>query len=176
LWEKDFGADPAILGRKVRLSGIDFTVIGVAPARFTGMDLYFRPSFFVPVAMWPRFVTNPKDRPLEARDYRALSVKGRLKPGVTVAQAQAELVGIAKALERAYPDTNKNRSVAVRTEFQKRLEGSPPDAQIAAMLILLAMAVLLVACANVAGLLLSRAPVRSERWRCGSRSAPDVRG
>ena len=153
LWEKDFGADPAILGRKVRLSGIDFTVIGVAPARFTGMDLYFRPSFFVPVAMWPRFVTNPKDRPLEARDYRALSVKGRLKPGVTVAQAQAELVGIAKALERAYPDTNKNRSVAVRTEFQKRLEGSPPDAQIAAMLILLAMAVLLVACANVAGLL-----------------------
>jgi predicted permease len=161
LWEKDFGADPSILGRKVRLSGIDFTVIGVAPERFTGLDLYFRPSFFVPVAMWPRFVTNPKDRPLEARDYRALSVKGRLKPGVTVAHAQAELVGIAKALERAYPDTNKNRSVAVRTELQKRLEQSPPDAEIAAMLILLAMAVLLVACANVAGLLLSRAPVRA---------------
>jgi predicted permease len=160
-WEQDFGADPSILGKKLRLSGIEFTVIGVAPARFTGMDLYSRPSFFVPVAMWPRFVSNPKDKPLEARDFRALSVKGRLKSGVTVQQAQAELVGIAKALEQAFPETNKNRSVAVRTEFQKRLEQSPPDAEISAMLILLAMAVLLVACANVAGLLLSRAPVRS---------------
>jgi predicted permease len=161
MWEKDFAAAPFILGHKVRLSGIEFTVIGVAPARFTGLDQYFRPAFFVPVAMWPRFVSDPKVKPLEARDFRALSVMGRLKPGVTVAQAQAELVGIAKALERAYPDTNKNRSVAVRTEFEKRLEQSPPDAQIAAMLILLAMAVLLVACANVAGLLLSRAPVRA---------------
>jgi len=161
LWEKDFASDPSILGRKVQLSGIEFTVIGVAPARFTGMDLYFRPSFFVPMAMWPRFVTNPKDRPLEARDYRALGIKGRLKPGVTVGQAQAEMTGIAKALEQAYPDTNKNRIVEVRTEFQRRLEQSPPDAKIAAMLTLLAMAVLLVACANVAGLLLSRAPVRA---------------
>jgi predicted permease len=161
MWEKDFGADPSMLGRKVRLSGIEFTVIGVAPARFTGLDQYFRPAFFVPVAMWPRFLSNPKDRPLEARDFRALSVMGRLKPGVTVAHAQAEMVGIAKALEQAYPETNRNRSVAVRTEFEKRLERSPPDAQISAMLILLAMAVLLVACANVAGLLLSRAPVRA---------------
>jgi predicted permease len=161
LWEKDFGADPSILEKKLRLSGVEFTVIGVAPARFTGLDLYFRPAFFVPVAMWPRFLSDPKVKPLEARDYRELFVKGRLKRGVTVEQAQAELVGIAKALERAYPDTNKKRSVAVRTEFQKRLEQSPPDAEIAAMLIVLAMGVLLVACANVAGLLLSRAPVRA---------------
>lgn len=161
MWEKDFAADPSILGKKLRLSGIEFTVIGVEPARFTGLDLYFRPAFFVPVAMWPRFVSNPKDRPLEARDFRALDVMGRLKPGVTVAQAQAELAGIAKALEQAYPETNRNRSVAVRTEFEKRLERSPPDAEIAAMLTLLALGVLLVACANVAGLLLSRAPVRA---------------
>lgn len=161
LWEKDFGADPSILGKKLRLSGIEFTVVGVAPERFTGLDLYFRPAFFVPVAMWPRFVSDPKVKPLEARDFRELFVKGRLKPGVTVAQAQAELEGIAKALEREYPETNKNRSVAVRTELQKRLEQSPPDAEIAAMLIVLAMGVLLVACANVAGLLLSRAPVRA---------------
>jgi predicted permease len=161
LWEKDFGADPSILGKKLRLSGIEFTVIGVAPAHFTGMDLYFRPALYVPVAMWPRFVSDPKVKPLEARDFRELSVKGRLKPGVTVTQAQAELVGIAKTLERAYKETNKNRSVAVRTELQRRLEQSPPDAEIAAMLTVLAMAVLLVACANVAGLLLSRAPVRA---------------
>ncbi len=161
LWEKDFGADPSILGKKLRLSGIEFTVIGVAPARFTGLDPYFRPELFVPVAMWPRFVSDPKVKPLEARDFRELSVKGRLKPAVTLAQAQAELAGIAKALERAYPETNRNRSVAVRTEFEKRVRESPPDAEIAAMLVLLAMGVLLVACANVAGLLLSRAPVRA---------------
>ena len=161
LWEKDFAADPAILGKKIRLSGIEFTVIGVAPARFTGLDNYFRPALFVPIAMWPRLLSDPKLKPLEARDYRALNLKGRLKPGVSVEQAQAELTGIAKAWERAYPETNRNHIVEVRTEFQRRLERSPPDAQIAAMLVVLAMAVLLVACANVAGLLLSRAPVRA---------------
>ena len=161
LWEKDFAADPAILDKKIRLSGIEFTVIGVAPERFTGLDNYFRPALYVPVAMWPRLMSDPKLKPLEARDYRALNLKGRLKPGVSVEQAQAEFTGIAKALERTYPETNRNRVVKVRTEFQRRLERSPPDAQIAAMLVVLALAVLLVACANVAGLLLSRAPVRA---------------
>ena len=133
-WEKELGGDPAILGRKVRLSGIEFTVIGVAPSRFTGINQYLTPTFYVPLNMWPRFVSDPKDKPLEARYWRGLALKGRLKPGVTVEQAQAEMTVIAKALEAAYPDTNKNRSVAVRTEFQNRIQQSPPDAAIAAML------------------------------------------
>lgn len=161
LWEKGLAADPSILGRKILLSGIEFTVIGVAPDRFTGMDQYFRPAFYIPESMRTRFVSNPKDHPLEARDFRELSVKARLKPGVTVAQAQAELTVIAKALERAYPDTNRNKQVEVRTELQKRVEQEPIDTELAALLTLLAAAVLLVACANVAGLLLSRAPVRA---------------
>jgi predicted permease len=160
-WEKELAADPAILGRKVLLSGIEFTVIGVAPSRFTGMDQYFHPAFYVPLAMWPRFVSNPKNRPLEQRDARGILVKGRLKPGVTVAQAQAEMTVIGKALERAYPDTNRNLNLVVRTELQARVDRSPPDAEIAGLLLLLAAAVLAVACANVAGLLLSRAPVRA---------------
>jgi len=161
LWEKDFAADTTILGKHIRLSGIEFTVIGVAPERFTGLDNYFRPALFVPVTMWPKVLSDPKIKPLDARDYRQLTLRGRLKPGVSVGQTQAEFTGIAKALERAYPETNRNRVVKVRTEFQRRLERSPPDAQIATMLLVLAMAVLLVACANVAGLLLSRAPVRA---------------
>jgi len=161
LWEHQLAADPAILGRKVHLSGIEFTVIGVAPAHFTGLDPYFRPEFFVPVAMWPRFVNDPKEKPLEARDYRNLSIRGRLKPGVTMSQAQAELTSISTALEQAYPATNHNQKAFVLSELQRRIEQSPPDAELAAMLIVLAGGVLLVACANVAGLLLSRVPVRS---------------
>jgi predicted permease len=161
LWEKEFGSDRSILGRRVRLNGIECTIIGVAPAKFTGMDQYLTPAFFLPMGMWLRFVTNPQDRPLEARDYRQLTIKGRLRPGVTIAQAQAELAVIAKNLERAYPDTNRNRTAVVRTELESRIAQSPPDAELVAMLSVLAGVVLLVACANVAGLLTSRAPVRA---------------
>ncbi len=160
-WEKEFGADPSVLGCKLLIGGIEFTVIGVAPARFTGMSRYFESAFYVPIMMWPRLVNNPQDRPLEARDYRNLTIRGRLKPGVTVSQAQAEIAAIGKNLERAYPDTNHNRAAVVRTELQARIQQSPPDAQLVAMLITLAIAVLLVACANVGGLLTSRAPTRA---------------
>ena len=160
LWERDFAADRSVLGRRVRINGVEFTVIGVAPERFRGMNQFLQTGFYVPIMMWPR-LTNEKDNPLEARANRSLMMKGRLKPGVTVAQAQAELAAIAKNLERAYPDTNRNRGVAVRTELEARIQQSPPDAELIAMISVLAMAVLLVACANVAGLLTSRAPVRA---------------
>src|SRR5439155_25160836 len=74
---------------------------------------------------------------------------------------QADLSVIAKDLERAYPDSNRNRSFAVRTELQTRVAQSPPDAMLIAMLTTLAAAVLFVACANVAGLLTSRASARA---------------
>src|SRR5262249_13671589 len=73
----------------------------------------------------------------------------------------SELNAIAADLQRAYPDTNKNRGLLVRTELQSRVAEDPPDAMLIGMLSTLALAVLLVACANVAGLLTSRAPVRA---------------
>src|SRR6185312_7752858 len=73
----------------------------------------------------------------------------------------AELTTIAADLERAYPDTHKNRRLAIRTELQARIDQSPPDAMLIARLSTLALSVLVVACANVAGLLTSRAPVRA---------------
>ncbi|MCU1273337.1 MAG: hypothetical protein JWO48_768 [Bryobacterales bacterium] len=160
-WEKDFAADRSVLGRKVLIDGIEFTVIGVAPARSPGMSRYFESSFYIPIMMWPRLVNEPKDRPLEARNYRNLTLKGRLKAGVTLAQAQADIAAIGKNLERAYPETNRNRTAVVHTELEARVLQSPPDAQFLAMLLTLALAVLLVACANVAGLLTSRAPTRA---------------
>jgi putative ABC transport system permease protein len=162
LWEKQFDADRGVLGRRVRINGLEFTVIGVAPAEFTGMDRYVRSDFYLPLMMWPSLMSDPKIRPLEARDFRELTVKGRLKPGVRMSGAQAELSLHGRNLEREHPDTNKNRSLLVRTELQARIAQSPPDAMLIAMLTTLAAAVLLVACANVAGLLTSRAPARAK--------------
>ena len=160
-WKQRFGADPSVIGRRVRLNGVEFTVIGVAPDHFTGLDQFFDLAMFVPLHMAPRLASDPKDNLLEKRDDRILQVKGRLRPGVTITQAQAELQGIAKGLEQAYPATNRDQSVAVRTELQLRAEQSPPDTMLIEMLLVLSALVLLVACANVANLLLSRARARS---------------
>jgi predicted permease len=161
LWQNEFASDPNVVGGIVRVDGIPFTVIGVAPAEFSGLDQFVRSDFFVPLMMSPRLLNDAKTASLEARDARNLDVKGRLKPGVSQAAAQAELTTIAADLERAYPDTNKNRHFAIRTELQARVAQDPPDATLVAMLATLAFAVLLVACANVGGLLASRAPARA---------------
>jgi predicted permease len=160
-WERSLGSDPAVVGRTVRLNGIPFTIIGVAPPEFTGLDQFVHANFYTPLMMSPRLVSDPKRASLEARDARNLTIKGRLKPGVSQSQAQAELSAIAADLRRAYPDTNKNRDFLVRTELEARIGQDPPDAKLVAMLSTLALAVLLVACGNVAGLLASRAPVRA---------------
>ncbi len=160
LWQQQFAADPSVIGRTIKLNGIDFTVVGVAPENFTGMDQYVRPALYVPQMMRLRLAGSLDNAVLEHRDWRSLTVKGRLLPGVTIAQAQAELAAIAKRLERAYPDTNHSTSLAVQTELETRIQMSPPDAQLVTMLMVLAALVLLVACANVANLLLSRARAR----------------
>ncbi len=161
LWEQHFGSDPSILGRRVQLNGIEFTVVGVAPKQFTGMNQFVRSDFYAPLMMWPNLLGDPKARPLEDRKLRSITIKGRLKPGVSQTRAQTELSVIAKDLEQAYPDTNRNRDLVVRTELQARIAQSPPDSMLIAMLTTLALAVLFVACANVAGLLTSRAPARA---------------
>src|SRR5262249_26108368 len=153
--------DPHVLGRSLRIGGVPFTVIGVTPESFTGMNQYVRSDFFVPLMMSPRLVNNPKAASLEARDVRNLRVKVRLKPGVTQAAAQSELPAISADLERAYPETNRHQQYVIKTELQSRVSESPPDAMLVAMLSTLAVLVLLVACGNVAGLLTSRAPARA---------------
>ena len=98
---------------------------------------------------------------LTKRDVRWLDVKGRLKPGVEIPQATADVSAIATALRSMYPKVDQNLRLKVETEFQLRAERSPPDTALLIMLVLLAICVLLVACANVAGLLLSRSTVRA---------------
>jgi macrolide transport system ATP-binding/permease protein len=156
-----FGADASVIGRIVRLNGIAFTVIGVAPDGFTGLDRYTRFEFFVPLMMWPALSPDPGTRLLQARDLRRLTLKGRLKPSSTLAAAQTELARLTDDLAQHYPDTNRNRALVVRTEFQDRFRQNPSNVALISMLAFLAAGVLVVACANVAGLLASRAPTRS---------------
>ncbi len=157
-WVSQFGASRSVIGNRIRLNGIDFTIIGVAPENFTGIDNFIRPTMFVPLAMSPRLgnVNN-----LEKRDVRWLAVKGRLKPGVGVAQAQTDLAAIATQLQQTYPQTNRNQRVTVQSELELQIAQNPPNTALMAMLVILSLCVLLVACANVTGLLLSRARARS---------------
>src|SRR5262245_15418356 len=161
MWTQEFASDPNVAGRRILLDGHDFTVIGVAPDGFTALDSVVRSDFFVPIMMSPWLLSNPKAASLQARDTRNLTLKGRLAPGVSQASAQAELTTIANNLIRTYPEANKSRQLVVRTELQARVAQDPPDATLSAMLMTLAVAVLLVACANVGGLLISRAPARA---------------
>jgi putative ABC transport system permease protein len=160
-WVSQLGADPSIVGKTVRLNGIDFTVTGVAPERFTGMDQLLRPAMYVPLSMAERLEGTPGKDLLEKRDDRELDMKGRLKLGTSVAQAQAELATIAASLAQEYPATNKDQGVTVMTELKVRIARDPPDAGFIAMLMAMAGVVLLVACANLASLQLSRARART---------------
>src|SRR5262249_28668303 len=94
MWEQEFASDPTVLGRTVRINGVPFTVIGVAPGSFTGLNQYVRSDFFVPLMMSPRVVADQRTELLEARDIRNFRIKGRLKRGVSQQQAQSELTAI----------------------------------------------------------------------------------
>ena len=160
-WKHEFASDPSVLGRKVRLNGKEFTVIGVAPESFPGMMIFYHPDFYVPLAMAPSFSTSPHKNFFEDRDDRELTVRATLKPGTTVQQAQNELAVVAQNFEREYPKVSRGRGAAVHTQFQMRTRGDDVNWKFSVIFVTLALSVLLVACTNVAGLLLSRARART---------------
>jgi predicted permease len=157
-WVSQYDASPSVLGSKMRLNGIEFTVIGVAPAHFPGIDLVMRPTMFVPLAMSPRMEPN---NTLHDRDAGDLMIKGRLKPGVSVDQARADVAALAPALQKLHKQPGDDQLLKVQTELQLRIEQGITIVLMTVMLGALGLCVLLVACANVAGLLLSRARARS---------------
>jgi predicted permease len=173
-WKNTLGGDQSILGGVVVINGINFTVVGVAPERFTGMDAYIHSSFYVPVMMAERLNALPQDgrspdqsrvaagdNVLEDRGARSVVVKGRLRPEVSRQAAQAELTTLWSGLVQQYPEANRNRTVTVRTELQERRRGDPVNAMFISMMTALVGIVLVIACANVANLMLGRARSRS---------------
>ena len=157
-WVGQFGAQSAVVGSRIRLNGIEFTVIGVAPEHFTGVDNFLRPQLFVPLAMSPRM---GQKNYLHDREFGWLFVKGRLKAGIGLGQAQADVAALAAALEKMHSQARRDQRLQVETEYQFRVSQGPAQIAMLAMLALLGICVLLVACANVAGLLLSRARART---------------
>ncbi len=151
LWERSFGKDPSIVGGKINLDGKPYTVIGVLPRDFRSLPV--------------RLVHRNSDiyRPLsrdfsdEIRNGRHLRAIARLKPGVKLSQAQQEMTVIARRLELAYPDENLGHGVRVVDMHADLVESIKP-----ALLILQAcvLMTLLIACANVANLLLAQSPAR----------------
>lgn len=157
-WVSQFGASRSVLGSRIRLNGVEFTVIGVAPERFTGIDPLFRPPLFIPLAMAPRL--EPENL-LHNRDAGWLFLKGPLKSGVSLKQAQADVGAIAAELLKLHTQPGPAERLVVETELQLRTAQWPEVWAMVMALGLLGLCVLAVACANVAGLLLSRARGRS---------------
>ena len=160
-WRRELASDPSIVGRRIRLNGSEFTVVGVAPESFQGLYIFSRPDVYVPLAMAGVFSTDPRKSFFEDRDDRELSVKARLRSTASLAAARSELAALAEDFARAYPALNRERGATVRTAFEMRTRPDQVEWKFGIIFAVLALAVLLVACTNVAGLLLARARSRA---------------
>jgi len=170
LWERAFGRDPAVVGRDLHIGSQPYAVVGVAPPAFYGMPPIPGGDVWIPMT-WVDDVTpvgssvvvaSPGETRLERRGYRWMFIKGRLRHGVSPAQADANLDSIMADLAATYPGSNRGLQVSLTLTDDVRLtpDAAGPAYLGAATAMLMVGVVLLVACANVMGMLLARAAAR----------------
>jgi predicted permease len=156
-WHVHFGGDPNVVGRAVSVNGHPITIVGIAPAGFHGMSPFLSVQGFLPLGM-ASIGIYPKDFMVN-RGERLVIVTGRLQPGITLQQAQSSLGVIGQRLSQTYPDTDK----AMNIQAFPRLQAADPQHTtlvISGLFLGLAALVLLLACTNVANILLVRATAR----------------
>ncbi len=168
-WQSHFQGDRAVVGRTVKLNKIPFTIIGVAPPEFRGTELFFAPAMWFPIVDQQQVEGDE----LKWRGNHSMWVVGRLKPGVTPAQASADLSSIGGWLAKTYPgDDDGVKFTLARPGLVGDMLGGPAKAFMAGMM-LLAGLILLAACANLGSLFAARAADRSKeialRMALGSR-------
>ena len=159
-WQTHFHGDPGIIGQQVDVDGHPMTVIGVAPEGFTGLYSILETPVYVPLGF--SAVTDPKTDLWSNRSSRQLTAFGFLNSGTTMPQVQASLRVIANRLAEQYPESDKATSLEVHWETMSRPQPGVGERAFVAMgsFLVLSLLVLLLACANIANLLLVRATVR----------------
>jgi predicted permease len=163
-WQRRFAGRADILGETIEINGTRFTVIGVAPPGFKGLDPIFGPDVWMPSMMTAQVVPIERRQWLTDRAASSFRAVGRLRSTVSVAQAEAAATGIAAQLEREFPAVNRGRSISLEPLSRRSLMGVSPQLATLGSLALLTIPglVLLIACANVAGLVLIRATTRGQ--------------
>ena len=165
LWKSRFGSDAATLGGTIQLNGVAFTVVGVAPAGFRGTGFGSAPDLWVPIAAWPRLATGEYARlDLQNPHWGWLSTFGRLKPGVARSQAQTELDLITAREASAFGEAPEDMRVRLMPTIRTAagFGGDAAAVQFLALLVAAVAVALLIACANLANLLLARAAARQK--------------
>ena len=160
LWMRLFHGSRDVTRRTIEISGHSYAIIGVAPAGFQGLNQLNGADVFLPFSMYPRVYPTPGL--VAQRRALLFAAVGRLKPGVSLSQAESAMQSLAQELERQYPRENQGRRVRLTTVSEAALNARtrPVVSQAGAVLMTISALVLLIACANVANLLLARATGR----------------
>ena len=162
LWTRQFGRDPRVTARTINLNGRAYGIVGVAPPAFQGLDVLNAADVWVPMMMYRE--AYPNAAWVNQRRFLLFSVVGRLKPAVSLQQAEAGMESIAQDLDRQYPLDNQGRCVKLTPVSQAAISPRirPVVTSAGTVLMIISALVLLIACANVANLLLARAAGRGK--------------